>query len=301
MGIAQDVERDLLALALKDNVTVFRNSVDLAEHYPKSPGVYDALFLPRATYHTGLLDIHDLRIGKNGTLYAVNTLFSCISVIDDQFSFKPYWTPPFIDKLVSEDRCHLNGMAMQDGLPAYTSMFGQGNSTRSWTDTLTETGTIYDVRTNEVVASDLAMPHSPRIFDNELYVLLSATGELVHIDKDSGHVETIIRLEGFVRGMSICGDHLFIGTSKIREKSSSFGKLAIAGKSNSAGVSIVHLPTGMLVGQILYNTSVDEIYDIHVLENMRRPNILNTMTDNHNHALMTPGTTYWAMKEPKSS
>jgi len=300
MGIAQDGKRDMLALALKDNVTVFRNSVDLAEHYPKSPGVYDALFLPRATYYTGPLDIHDLRIGKNGAMYAVNTLFSCISVIDDQFSFKPYWTPPFIDKLVSEDRCHLNGMAMQGGLPAYASMFGQGNSTRSWTDTLTETGTIYDVRTNEVVASGLAMPHSPRVFDSELYVLLSATGDLVHIDKDSGHAETIVQLGGFVRGMSICGDHLFIGISKIREKSSSFGRLAIAGKANKAGVAIVHLPTGMLVGQILYNTSVDEIYDIHVLENMRRPNILNTMTDNHNHALMTPDATYWAMKAPKS-
>ena len=35
------------------------------------------------------------------------------SKIDDEYNFTPYWTPPFIDKIVSEDRCHLNGMAMK--------------------------------------------------------------------------------------------------------------------------------------------------------------------------------------------
>ena len=301
MGIAEDATSNMLALAVKNSVIVFRNSEELAAHYPKSPGTYDALFLPRATYHTGSLDIHDLRIGGDGRLYAVNTLFSCISVIDDQFNFTPYWSPPFIDKLASEDRCHLNGMAMQDGLPAYASMFGQGNSTRSWTSSPATTGTIYHIPTGETVAHDLAMPNSPRLFDCQLYVLLSATGELSKIDLDTGHAEAIVRLDGFVRGMSICGDHLFVGLSKIREKSSSFGKLDIAGKSKNAGVVIVHLPTGTVVGRIFYNTSVDEIYDVHILEGMRRPNILNTISEDHNDALMTPEATYWAKKGRKLS
>ena len=99
--------------------------------------------------------------------------------------------------------------------------------------------------------------------------------------------------------MSLCGDYLFVGLSKIRKKSSSFGKLDIADKSNRSGVAIVHLPTGAVTGLISYTASVDEIYDIHVLENMRRPNILNTETDIHNLALMTPGATYWAREIQK--
>ena len=49
----------------------------------------------------------------------VNTLFSCLATTSETHSFKPLWKPPFISRLAPEDRCHLNGMAMRDGKPAY--------------------------------------------------------------------------------------------------------------------------------------------------------------------------------------
>lgn len=112
MGIAEHVENDQLAIACKDEIVVFANSSQLAKHYPKFPDRYDALYMPRLSYHTGPLDLHDLFFNDTGQLMAVNTLFSCMVTIDDQFNFTPFWKPPFIDKLVSEDRCHLNGMAL---------------------------------------------------------------------------------------------------------------------------------------------------------------------------------------------
>ena len=87
MGIAEDVKADKIAIACRDEVVVFRNSNDLARFYPKSPNKYDALYLPRNTFHTGGIDIHDLNFGNNGELYAVNTLFSCIVRIDDNYNF----------------------------------------------------------------------------------------------------------------------------------------------------------------------------------------------------------------------
>ena len=36
-------------------------------------------------------------------------------------SFAPLWRPPFIDRLAAEDRCHLNGLAMRDGRPAFVT------------------------------------------------------------------------------------------------------------------------------------------------------------------------------------
>ena len=82
MGIAEDTEKDKIAIACKDEVIVFRNSIDLAKFYPKAQNKYDSLYLPRNTFHTGALDIHDLNFGDNGELFAVNTLFSSIVKID---------------------------------------------------------------------------------------------------------------------------------------------------------------------------------------------------------------------------
>ncbi len=46
---------------------------------------------------------------------AVNTRFSCLSVIDGYFNFTPIWQPPFVTDFTGDDRCHLNGMAFHDG------------------------------------------------------------------------------------------------------------------------------------------------------------------------------------------
>ncbi len=297
MGIAQSFETDKLALACKDEVIVFRNSENLAKHYPKFPQRYDSLYMPRVIYNTGGLDIHDLSFGEGEQLYAVNTLFSCLVKIDDNYNFTPYWRPSFIDKIVSEDRCHLNGMALQRGKPKYATAFNNGNTYQSWREKVTKTGILIDVDSNEIIAKELAMPHSPRVFNNQLYVLLSATGELVKIDVASGKKETVIQLQGFVRGMDIHKDYLFIGLSKLRENSSTFAKLDFAKNANEAGIAIVHLPTGALVGKISYLTSVDEIYDVHIMPGKLRPNILNPRAPESKQGLSTPDSSYWAKRE----
>ena len=298
MGIAEDTTTDKIAIACKEEVIVFRNSKDLAHHYPKAPNKYDALYLPRNTFHTGAIDIHDLNFGNNGELYAVNTLFSTIVKIDDNYNFTPYWTPPFIDKIASEDRCHLNGMAMENGKPKYATAFNNGNSPQSWREKVTESGIVIDVENNKIIAKGLAMPHTPRIFNGELYLLLSATGELGKVNTEDGTYEIIVKIDGFVRGMSFHKDYLFIGLSKLREGSSTFSKLPFAKKANEAGIVVVHLPTKSIVGKITYLTSLDEIYDIHVLADKTRPNILNTLTDDHKNGIMIPNTTFWR-KEKK--
>ncbi len=294
MGVAEDVINEKLALACKDEIIVFSNSRELAHHYPKAPNKYDALYMPRITYHTGPLDIHDLRFGNDGSLFAVNTLFSCIIKINDDYNFIPYWTPPFIDKLISEDRCHLNGMALKNGIPKYATAFNQGNSFQSWRENITKTGVIFDIDSNETIIGNLPMPHSPRLFGDDLFVLLSASGELVKIDINNGKYNIIVKIEGFVRGMSLHKDYLFIGLSKLRKNSSTFGKLDFAEKADQSGIMVIHLPTGSIAGKITYLNSLDEIYDVHIIPDKIRPNILNTITPDHNSGLMIPEATFWA-------
>ena len=184
---------------------------------------------------------------------------------------------------------------MKEGKPKYATAFNTGNSAQSWRDTVTTSGVMYDIEANEVIAEGLPMPHSPMAVGDELYVLLSATGELARIDKATSKYDVIMKYDGFVRGMSLVEEYLFIGLSKLRKNSSTFAKLPFAEKANQSGILIVHLPTGSIAGQITYQTSVDEIYDVHAIAGKRRPNILNTMTDDHYSGLMIPGTTYWAV------
>ena len=294
MGIAERPDGAALALACRHDITVFAQHTGLAAHYPKAPGRYDALYLPRVSYHTGALDVHDIAYGKDDRLFAVNTLFSCIMTLDGHHNFVPYWQPPFVDALTGEDRCHLNGMALEDGLPRYATAFSQTNTRHGWRSRVTETGVVLDVTTGQTLAEGLAMPHTPRLYNDELYVLLSARGELVRIDRQTGAIETVVHIGGFVRGMALIDDYLFVARSKLRENSSTFAHLQLPTETNRASVVAVHLPTGSLAGEVTWLNSLDEIYDVHILRGKRRPNILNTRTEDHLLAVATPESSFWA-------
>ncbi len=291
MGIA--IQGNKMALAAKQEVILLANDPGLAAFYPKQPHTYDAIFIPQATYYTGQVDMHDIDFGTEG-IWAVNTSFSCLCLISDEYHFIPRWQPTFISALASEDRCHLNGMAMLNGQPKYVTALGQYDTVQGWRATITTGGLVMDVDSSEVVIRDLPMPHSPRMINGQLYMLLSASGEIIAADPEKGSYQVIRKLDGFVRGMAYYRDYLFVGLSKLRQNSSTFIDLPIAQKADYAGVTIIHLPTGAVAGEIRYQASVDEIYDIQILPDMHRPGILNTETDMFRKALSIPGTSFWA-------
>ncbi len=291
MGIA--IEEDKMAIATKSEVIVLKNSPQLAASYPKKPNTYDALYTPRLTYYTGMVDIHDLHFGAD-KLWAVNTSFSCLCSIDEVYSFTPQWKPHFITNLASEDRCHLNGLAMENGRPRYISALGKSDKPSGWRENIVKGGILMDVESNEVIANGLAMPHTPRIWDDKLYLLLSAGQRLVCLDPQNGKYETVTHIPGFVRGMAKYGDYVFVGTSKLRKNSSTFRHLEIAESANEAAITIIHLPTGAKVGKLTFRASVDELYDIQILPNMIRPNIINTYGNTHEQSLVIPNHTFWS-------
>jgi uncharacterized protein (TIGR03032 family) len=295
MGLAHDGSR--LAIATQTEVVILRNAPAMAANYPQHPNTYDALFMPRASYYTGEIDIHDL-YWSNETLWAVNTRFSCLSTIDQSYSFTPQWKPFFIDRITPDDQCHLNGVAMENDVPKFVTALGRSNVGGGWRDTKASGGIIMDVKENSIVCTNLQMPHSPRIYDGNLFVLESASGELTSVEVLSGKKTSVCTLDGFVRGMDRMGDFLFIGISKLRKKSAAFADLPIAEKTIFSGVAVVHLPTRKKIGFLKYENSVEEIYDVRVLPGMRRPNILNHTRLENRLALTTPDDGYWAqMKE----
>src|SRR5579884_1275123 len=180
MGLA--IQGSFLALATRTGVILFANAAMLAPRYPPAePKGYDALFVPRISYHTGDLKIHDLGFGSEGVWF-VNTLFSCLCVLGSGHSFEPRWQPPFITAIAPEDRCHLNGLAMVDGSPRYATALGASDTPGGWRANKPAGGVLLDVATGQTILTGLSMPHSPRWYEGQLWLLNSGTGELCVVD-----------------------------------------------------------------------------------------------------------------------
>ena len=294
MGLALDDSR--LAVATKSEIVLLANEPRLADSYPKQPGRYDALFIPRSVHFCGQLMVHDMVWTEQGLL-GVNTLFSCLFRLDPDFSFAPMWRPPFISKLAPEDRCHLNGLAVVDGEPRYATALGESDVAGGWRDKKERGGILLDVESGETILHGLPMPHSPRVYDGQLYVLLSATGEIAKVDVERGQFEVIHRVDGFVRGMARIGDYLFITSSRVRKRHV-FGDLPLA-KAGTAfcGITVLHLPTQAKVGELRYVRSCEEIYDIQVLPGLQRPGIMGLADSTHRRALSLPEQTFWGQGE----
>lgn len=295
MGIALKGEQ--LALSCENEIIVTRNSPKLARLYPQKPDTYDVLFCPVASYYTGYVDMHDL-CWAGDELIGVNTRFSCLCRIGNDYHFSPIWQPPFISKLESTDRCHLNGLSLVEGKAKYVTALGQSDSAGGWREQKYTGGILMDVEKNEILLEGLAAPHSPRYYKGELYLLLSASGELIRYEAKNKNYKVINRFPGFVRGLAFCQDYIFVGLSRFRANDrTTFGDFPRDPKSLECGVTILHRKTGSVVGEIRYLNLCEEIYDLTVLEGIRRPNILNTADPTYKNMLILPEDSFWLQEK----
>jgi uncharacterized protein (TIGR03032 family) len=273
MGLAVGGKR--LAIATIHELMIFANVSSLAPLYPERPDYYDAMFVPRMSHYTGDLDLHDMAFDKQLVL-AVNTRYSCISVIDGYFNFTPIWQPPFVTGFGPDDRCHLNGMAFHESKVRYVTALGETNTPFGWRAGMADGGIVMEVPSGRIVASGLSMPHSPRIIDGQLYVLEGGRGALLRIDPATGAKEIVTKLPGFTHGLAEYRGVLFIGLSKLRMKRGPQG-LPIEAERDElvAGIAAVDLRSGELLGILEFYNGVEEILDVQVLPDVLRAEILN--------------------------
>jgi len=294
MGIS--VDKNKIALACKDEVVILKNTPELAKSYPLKPNTYDALYLPRATYYTGQTDLHDISFSSNGII-AVNTLFSCIVSINEEYSFQNIWKPSFITETKPEDRCHLNGMITNKGIPLFVTALGESNLPQGWRENKLKGGVLIHVPSNQIIMKGLPMPHSPRVIENKIYLLLSAAGQLIEVEPQKGKFSMVHNFNCFVRGMDYIDDYLFVGYSKLRHNSSAFQDLPIAKNSTHAGIFVFHLPTAQIIGNIQFENIVEEIYDVRLIKGVTNAGIVNTNKDIHKQAITTPNGSYWTAEK----
>lgn len=268
MGIVGDGSR--IYLATLSQIVRLENTLSDGQI---ANGKHDKVYVPRSFQTTGDVDLHEVGICKNGRVVFVNTRYSCLAQFNPKHSFEVLWKPPFISKIVPEDRCHLNGLAMRDGAPKYVTAVCRSDTVDGWRDRRDSGGVIIDIDTNEIMAEGLSMPHSPRWHNGKLWVLNSGSGELGWINPDTKSFEPVAFCPGFVRGLAFHGNYAIMTLSKPRH--GRFEGLTLdktlQDKDADAwcGVQIINLRDGSVAHWVRFDGAIIELFDVCVLNGVK--------------------------------
>ena len=263
----------------------------------------DRLYVPAVSLITGDVNAHEVVLDAAGQLLFVNTAFSCIAAIEPGCSFAPTWQPPFISTLAADDRCHLNGLALKDGIPTWATACGHTDEPSGWRHDRSSSGVLIHIPSGELAATGLAMPHSPRWHNNTLYLLNSGTGELGTIEH--GHFVPLCALPGFTRGLAFAGNTAIVGLSKLR--SPQFTGLPLEERLNAEGIPggccglrVIDLATGEILHSLDLPDPIDELFDVALLPGVRQPRALGLQAEDIDCLVKLPGRDALVQVRPKA-
>jgi uncharacterized protein (TIGR03032 family) len=240
-----------------------------------TPTGADRKFVPVEGRVIGGIDTHDIGVGDvDGARRPifVNTLYCCLATISETASFRPLWRPSFLSALVPEDRCHLNGLAMDGARPAFVSAVSRSDVADGWRDRRHDGGIVIDVASSEIVASGFSM------------LLNSGAGELGVVDPVDGTFTPVCFCPGYARGLAFIGRYAVIGLSRPRH-SQTFAGLALDDRlsENDAvarcGMLIVDIDSGNAVEWVRFEHMIDELYDVAVLPRVRAAEAIGFKSD----------------------
>lgn len=294
MGLALESGGERLAVGTRRTLWILRAEPDIGPQLePK--GVHDGCWVPRVGLVTGALQGHEIGF-VDGKPWMVNTLFSCLCTHDDErYTFVPRWRPPFVSRYAPEDRCHLNGLAMDGGRIRTLSALGATDTERGWKPNKVTGGVLLDHPSGEIVVDGLCMPHSPRWHHGKLWVCNSGRGELAEVDPSRGEAEPIVEVPGYTRGLDFAGRFAFVGLSQIRE-SNIFGGLPLAERCGEderrCGVYAIDLEAGRVAAFLQFEAGVQEIFAVTVLPSMRWPALMGFQGDGLDRVVTAPPETW---------
>jgi uncharacterized protein (TIGR03032 family) len=261
------------------------NRVFELENIGPAGEAFDACFVPRRASFIGPIDCHEIAINDENEICFANTAYSTIAKLDKKHAFSVVAKPPFVSKIVPEDRCHLNGLAFNNGRDLVYSVVGKADTLEGWRIHRRNGGCVFD-GTGRVIVSDLSMPHSPRYRGSSLYFLNSGRGTIAQPcggDRD-------IFCPGFLRGLAFDGDWAIVTVSRPRQgifKDLDLqDELEKRGGEAIAGILIVNLVTGAIDHWLKIDGPTRELFDCVLLPGIKcatavapaDPNLLNRVT-----------------------
>lgn len=281
------LEDGRLAVAGKNQIWIFRQVHGVRDQLGNALP-HDLYLAPRQSFVTGDIAAHQLA-WQGEELLVVNTRFSCLCTLSSNWSFVAGWRPRFITALAAEDRCHLNGLAMRSGKPAFLTALGVSDQAEGWRTNRAAGGCLIDYASGEPICTGLSMPHSPLWHDGKLWLLESGSGNLVTIDPNRGTKTEVAHIPGYARGLTFIDRYAVVGLSKIREKNI-FGGLPIEERYRElpCAIHFIDLESGTLAGLITFTKGIEELFDIQLLRNTRAPFIVGFEEDTINGLYVIP-------------
>jgi uncharacterized protein (TIGR03032 family) len=243
----------------------------------------DRLYVPRQSWVTGDLDIHDLILDEQRRPLFVATALNGLATISPTHGCRRCWKPPFISAWVAEDRCHLNGLARRDGRARYVTAVAATDGIDGWRDRRADGGLVMDLDSEALIATGLSMPHSPRWYRDRLWLLNAGSGDFGFVDLDSGRFEPVAFCPGYARGLAFQDRFAIIGLSQPRDASFTGlpldERLAAKGLLARCGLIVVDLDSGQVAHWLRFEGVITELYDLQVLPGVRRPLALGFQAD----------------------
>lgn len=248
--------------------------------------MYSHCYVPRTGHFTGTIDCHDIGLTAAGEPLFVATRYNCLAATSPVHSFRPVWRPKFISELVAEDRCHLNGLAMRDGAPAYVTACAATDRYGGWRDHLRDGGIVIDLAADAVVCDGLSMPHSPRFHRGRIWLLDSGRGTLGWVDANgsgSRRFRPVASCPGFARGLAFHGPYALVAVS--RPRYDDFAGLDLqhrlrdVGEQAWCGIQVIDTDTGRCLHELRIDGPVREIYDLAVLPDVSCPRSVSSLDD----------------------
>ncbi len=114
--------------------------------------------------------------------------------------------------------------------------------------------------------------------------LNSGSGEIGHVDLDSGRFEPVASCPGYLRGLAFVGDYAVVTLSKPRHDSfhglELDNRLEQRGAEPQCGLQVIDLNTGTIAHWLrLEGSLVSELYDAVVLPGVRQPMAVGFQTN----------------------
>jgi len=205
-------------------------------------------------------------------VWFVSVALSAVCSLDDTFSAKVQWVPPFISEVRPEMRCRLTGLGARDGVPAVVTSASTSDVAGGWNEHRASGGVLIDLVTGEVLAAGLSMPHSPRWHAGAWWLVQAGTGEIGCID--DGRFVPVARIDGFARGLTISDGVAAVGGSGSRWDELVEGlpvgdRLRATGARPASGVFLFDLKSGSRIGELRLDGTAREVADVVVLADTR--------------------------------
>ena len=89
-------------------------------------------------------------------------------------------------------------------------------------------------------------------------------------------------------------DFLIVGTSKLREETTTFKGLPFSVEDSYCGIYILNRTTGKPMGGISYTDNIREIFSLKLLFDVQVPGILVENDESHDKSIMAdPNLNFW--------